>query len=140
MNKVDAWHYANLQLLYQLMPEADISFDEEECTWILIDPFPLPANVYQDSSRLLLALPGINHSINKRPKAFYLDQGLIHSSGRLLEHVYNNETYHGCENLSHFGYAWFCLRLDRWNPSYDVVSGDNFSTVVNTIFQKLREL
>ena len=140
MNKTEAWYWANLQLLAQLMPDADITFDDEECTWILIDQFPLPANVYQDFSRLLITLPGINAPINKRPKAFYLDKGLLHSSGRPLEHVYNNETYHGCEDLSRYGYAWFCLLLDRWEPKYNVVTGDNIATVASTIFQKLKEM
>lgn len=140
MTKTAAWYWGNIQLLAQLMPNTQINYDTEECTWIYIDRFPMPANVLQDHSRLLLTLPGLNAPITMQPKAFYLDQGLRGASGRWLGHIFESGASHGCEDLSHLGYSWACLLLRRWRPTYDVVSGDNLATVTNTIFQKLKEL
>lgn len=135
-----AWLSGNLQLIAKQMSYATIEYDSDNYEWISINPFPLPAKVKQNFSRLLITLPGLQTPITEKPIAFYLNTGLKHSSGRSLEHVFNKRTYHECENLSHLGYAWFCLILNRWKPSTDVVSGDNLLTVINTIFHQLNEL
>lgn len=140
MNKIEAWYWGNLQLLANQMPDSTITYDDEDCQWIAIDKFPLPRNVMQNRSRLFILTPGLDKPITQRPEAFYLDIGLKHRSGRHLDHVFNQGAAHGCVDLSDYGYAWFCLLLDRWRPSYDVVNGDNYATVVNTIFQQLNTL
>lgn len=140
MTKTAAWYWGNVQQLAQLMPNSQINYDTEECTWIYIDRFPMPGNIRQDYSRLLLTLPGFRYPITVPPKAFYLDKGLRGVSGRYLAHVFEQGASHGCEDLSHLGYSWACLLLDRWRPTYDVVSGDNLAVVTNTIFQKLKGL
>lgn len=140
MNKTEAWYWGNIQLIAHQMPDATIRYDDTECRWIMIDPLPLPDNVYQDYSKLLIVLPGINKPIQTKPNGFYLDRGLKHHSGRSLDHIYNKGAYHDCEDLSSLGFAWFCLILKQWNPSYNVVDGDNYATVINTIFQQLKTL
>ncbi len=140
MRKTAAWYFGGIQQLSQLFPNSKINYDTEECTWIYIDQFPLPVNVQQNYSRLLLTFPGINYPITMPPKAFYLDKGLRGKSGRTLRHIFEEGTAHDCEDLSHLGYSWACLILRRWKPTYDVVSGDNMATLVNSIFQQLKEL
>jgi len=140
MNKIEAWYWGNIQLLATQLPNSSISYDDVNCKWLLIDPFPLPVNVQQDTSRLFIMMPGLDKSITDRPDAFYLDIGLKHRTGRPLEHVFNKEAYHGCQNLSKHGFAWFCLTLNRWSTAYNVVDGDNYATVVNTIFKQLNML
>lgn len=138
VNKIEAWYWGNIQLVANLLPKSTVQYDDVKCKWLTVDPFPLPKNIKQDySSRLVIVMPGLDKPIYAKPSGFYLDKDLQHSSGRSLYHVFNNGSAHGCRNLSNRGYAWFCLMLKRWQPSYNVIDGDNYATVINTIFQQL---
>lgn len=140
MNKIEAWYWGNIELIGEQLPKAQIAYDDVNCQWLCIDRFPLPNNVQQDYSKLLIVTPGLDQPISIRPNAFYLDLNLMHRSGRKLSHVYNKGAYHGCQDLSKEGFAWFCLHLNRWEPSYNVVDGDNYATVINTIYKELNTL
>lgn len=140
MTRIEWWYWANILLLGEILPQCNIEYDHEDFTWVYLDDFPLPENVKRNTTRLLLVLPGSGRPISVRPNAFYLDKGLKGVSGQPLAHIFNSDAYHGCANLSHQNYAWCCLILRRWNPTWDVVSGDNLATIVNTIFQQLKEL
>ncbi|MGE4489423.1 MAG: hypothetical protein AB7E95_07770 [Kiritimatiellales bacterium] len=140
MTRIERWWWGNILLLGKIFPQCKIEYDHEDFTWVYLDDFPLPENVQQDTTRLLLVLPGSRNPISVRPNAYYLDKNLRGVSGRPLEHIFNDTAYHGCANLSRQGYAWCCLILRRWKPTWDIASGDNLATITNTIFQQLKEL
>lgn len=131
----ELWYWRNLRLLAQRWRQCDIKVDEDECTWIHLGRFPLPRNFRQRNTDLLLILAGVRRPITVAPRGFYVDQGLRSLSGRGLDHIFDDD---GPANAT--GYAWFCLHLDRWQPSADVVRGDNLVTVTNTIQENLRRL
>lgn len=133
--ETEKWYWQNIKLLAYLMPQSTISFDDEHGTWIRIERFPLPDNFAQYSSTLLLLLPGIDSPISAMPRHFYMDQHLVSRTGGMLAHMFDR-----AGDISELGYAWYCLHLQRWNPSPNVTEGDNFATIVYTIYHKLKEL
>ncbi len=135
MTATERWYSANLQLLAYLLPQCLIRYDDEDATWIAFEHFPLPSNFQQGESDLLLLLPGLDQPVTVMPRHFYIDQDLRSRSGRSPGHIFEQ---HG--KPSRYGYAWFCLHLRNWNPTPDVISGDNLATVVNTIYHMLAGL
>lgn len=141
MSSTGEWLIGNLLLLQSTLPTCDIEFDGDEGTWVRIIRFPLPDNFQQRQTDLLLLLPGIDQPMTMQPRSFYLDQNLRSSlTGNTPAHIFDMGSYHGWQDLANQGYANFCLLLTQWNPTADVVSGDNLLTVVNAIYQHLSEL
>lgn len=141
MTATALWYSTNLRLVQAHLPSCTVRFDREEATWIRVNRFPLPSNFAKPrSTDVLVLLPGITMPITAPPQCFYLDQGLRTRTGATPARVFDTGTYHAWPDLSKKGFATYCLMLQRWNPSWDVRSGDNFLTVFNTIFTTLATL
>ena len=135
------WMIRNILLLRAALPECDIEFDGEDGTWVRVCHFPLPNNIEQLQTDLLILMPGIHYPVTMAPRSFYLDQNLRSSAtGFTPAHIFERAPGHGWEDLTNRGYANFCLILSQWQPTPDVVSGDNLLSVVNTVFMNLSEL
>jgi hypothetical protein len=113
--------------------ESPVSYDDEDFTWIRIEEFPLPEHFQQKTSRLLLYLPGVHRPVTIPPLSFYLDSNLVTADGRTPAHVFNDASRHEALDLTHQGYAYYCLLIPVWRPTADVVSGDTLVGVTNRI-------
>lgn len=141
MNSTGEWLIRNILLLQSALPDCDIEFDGDDGTWVRIEHFPLPNNFQQQQTDLLLILPGIHQPLATPPRSFYIDKNLKSSAtGFTPAHIFEQGSVHGWADLANQGYANFCLILHQWNPTQDIVTGDNLLTVVNTIFEHLSEL
>lgn len=135
------WLIRNLLLLHAALPGCEIEFDSEDGTWVRLSPFPLPSNFAQQKTDLLILMPGMHHPVTMPPTSYYIDKKLQSSAtGYTPGHIFERAPVHGWEDMTAKGYANFCLHLSQWQPTADVVSGDNLLTVVNTVFKNLSEL
>lgn len=134
------WIWRNIQLVSASLPHCPLRFDREEGKWLHLARFPMPSNILQKTTDILLMLPGIHAPITEPPAAVYLDQNLRSVSGNGLAHLFDHGASHGRESLSHMGYAWFCLLFAGWHPASDVVHGDNYLTALNTVYRQLSVL
>ncbi len=133
VSKNTTWYRENIRLLNLLLPQGEIHYDGEEYRWIYIGYFPLPSCIKQKTSRLVLLLPGINQPLTIQPRGFYIDKALVRRDG--LPVMPSGSTSR--DDLFHEGYLLADLFLPQWNPTYDVVSGDNLGSLLKHIYENL---
>ncbi|MGE4489422.1 MAG: hypothetical protein AB7E95_07765 [Kiritimatiellales bacterium] len=130
MNKATKWIIENLMLLAKAFPESEMAYDSENFTWIFIRSFPLPENIRQKYTRLIMITPGRLGPISQAPGNVYVDKGLTDLNGNTLPFIFD----HCGRELDGSGFAWLSLFIRRWKPSYDVMAGDNLITLTNLIY------
>ena len=119
-----------------LLPDASISSDDERCEWIYINKFPLPSNFQQETSRLLLVLPGITFPITCSPQCCFLDGGLAGKNG--LPIVFPD--HGGTKGPVLFSCNRIDLFFEQWAPTQDIRQGDNLGTVLKKLYDKLKSM
>jgi len=133
-NAIANWYYQNMLFLQQVFYDKVVIYDREEYTWVRIDNFDLPPIWIPRYSNLLITLPGVYTGIHVSPSEFYLDKNLRTITGWTTVHYFQAQ---GANRLSHLNYAYLCLHLQDWKPSWDVLSGDNLLTIVDLIYQRM---
>jgi hypothetical protein len=115
-----------------------VDYDDEDGRWVYIPRFPLPAGWDRRTTGLLLVLPsGYPHV---PPGGFYIDRFLRTRSGRRVDHYFEER---GDYNpYADKGWGWFCIHLDRgaWQPTGDVLRGDNLlklAALIRTILTQV---
>ena len=139
MTFAESWYNANFQMFMLAYPGVWIEIESDAYEWVLIHNFPLPSNFQQQSTRLLMLLPGLTQPVATPPRHYYVNQDLTLTSGRRPKHIFDKAVFHGARELSNLGYAYACVLLTRWRPSADVVSGDNLVSVTNLIYERLEQ-
>lgn len=128
------WYLCNIKIAACLFPELSL----DSCfNWILINAFPLPRGWMGRSTPLLIVWPGINGDIfNCKPNYFYVHTELKLSDGSWPPHIYRN---HPFNNLWP-NWARASFHLEKWHPTYDVLSGENILSIftgLDAFFRKL---
>lgn len=134
-NTLSTWYYQNIVLLHQVFNDKIIRFDGNAFSWFLIQDFDLPPIWVPAFSDLLVVMAGLNGGFEIPPYDFYLDRNLRTKNGACLSNYF--EEPGESNKLGHLGYAYLCIHLMDWQPSLDVVSGDNLLTVVDLIYQRM---
>ena len=101
--------------------------------WVMIPDFPLPGGWNRNLTRLLFLIPTTYpHSA---PDNFYVDSGLRLSDGRMPANYNEGQSVP-------IGGAWGCFSWhpEKWNPSDEILKGDNLLTFMKSVRLRLREL
>lgn len=117
-----------------LLPKfGDVRFDDEGYSWIYVENFPLPTGWNADYTSLLIWLPPNYPQFP--PSHFSIRQGLQDTYGRSAGRHLGATP----ETLNK-GWDRFCFTFHshRWQPTSDIVSGDNLLTVSRVIFEVLK--
>lgn len=139
MTFVESWYNLNFQMLQLAYSGVWLEIEPDAYEWIRIHNFPLPDSFEQQATRLLVLLPGLTKPIGMMPRHYYANQNLRLKSGRRPRNVFDTRAQHGAPDLSHLGYAYLCVIPTRWQPTQDVVSGDNLVTIVNLIYEQFEK-
>lgn len=126
MNKSTKWKIENVMLLAKAFPNSEMAYDCEAFTWVFIRAFPLPENIRQEHTRLLIIMA----VIAQPPGNVYVDKGLTDLDGNAVHFLFTPRQ----PQLKAAGFAEAHLGFRQWNPSYDVMKGDNLITVTNLIY------
>ena len=123
------WYKINFDLIWELFPNT--IFDLVNCKWFQIPYFPLPENWLQNSTDLLVILPGLKGDIQySKPDGFYLKKGLRTNTHKSPEHIYEEP---GFNDRSHQNWSRYSFHLKEWSPESDVYSGDTLVTILEAM-------
>ena len=127
--KTDYQFRTNIEILSK---KYEVEYDEES-RCIFIKDFVLPPGFNAIETEVLIP---ISELPDNPPTKFYVLQGLITENPDAEMGNYEENVY------TYFGREWrkFSIQVDEWNPSDDVVSGDNLLTFMTLVEQKLAEI
>lgn len=102
--------------------------------WVLFNEFHLPAGWNREKTQLLVLIPP-GYPVTP-PDNFYVPIGFRSASGSPI----TNYT----ESANHIGQQWgqfsFHVEQGRWNPSPELLDGDNLLTFMLQVEKRLREI
>lgn len=104
----------------------------ENLEWILFKEFPYPTGWNRDESELLILVPQGYPATP--PTGFCVTAGLRTASGASPSNY--------SEGASYLGKQWgqFSYRAETWNPSEDLLDGDNLLTFMIGVERRLKEV
>ncbi len=104
-----------------------ISYDEKNCSWLIIPKYPLPLRWKDSHCKLLIIFPGA-YPITP-PVGFYLNRKFKLQDGSEDLHLQHPKVFFN-PDLTVETWYWYCVRIDRhtnsgWKPSQDYTLPDN---------------
>ncbi|MDP3795188.1 MAG: hypothetical protein Q8R13_04675 [bacterium] len=116
-----------------------ICYDEENCGWLMIPKYPLPAKWRNRWSKLLVLFPE-TYPVTP-PIGFYLNRKF-----RLIDYEADPHLIgvglDGAPDLEARGWYWYCVRLldgsdGGWRPNPDYRKSDNLRTFLAMVREVL---
>lgn len=116
-----------------------VSFDEQQCDWLMIPNYPLPAKWQDRRCNLLIVFPETYPLAP--PIGFYLNQHFRLKNGKTDQHFVGFGA-HAAPDLRAQGWYWYCVRMAEgtaggWQPSPDYRDADNLWTFLNMVRESL---
>jgi hypothetical protein len=125
------WYEQNIVMLANFYE--NVSYDDNQFTWVLIDSIDLPEVYYGRCTPLLIITPGANIQ-NYEDYNFYINQDLRRIDGNLPPFVHETDSYN---NLYSHGFARLSFHLERFDPRPVAFEGDNLLTLVKSVYHFL---
>lgn len=98
--------------------------------FVMIPEFRLPKRWGMRSTPILIWFP--QNYPDTPPNGFYL------SKNCRGPHIYSTNIFGDSPDLSHLGWNWYCVHMDRgWKPGGDPLESDNLWTVLDIIRMSL---
>lgn len=108
----------------------DFGFDNDFGQWwVYLPEFVLPNRWRQSSTPMLVTVP--DQYPSSPPDGFFLSNDLRDENGRRPAHYFEERSAHN--PLTSKGWAWFCIHVQKWNPSYDFRDGDSVAKYLTLI-------
>lgn len=133
---LEQWKKLDFWMLLQLFP--NLEYDDDFSIFMIPD-LELPSNIKEDYSRLLVPLP-VSHDQrdtypNRCPDSFYLDSDLHDlNENYIIDELRGlNLNFELFNDRLEEGYGRFLLPVKKWQPSWDIISGDNLVKLVDKI-------
>lgn len=116
-----------------------VYYDEENCDWLLIPKYPLPARWRDRWCQLLLVFPP-TYPVSA-PLGFYLNKKFALAGGGRDPHL-TGAAYHGADNLLAQGWHWYCVQTQAasaggWRPAANFHEPDNLWTFLALVRETL---
>lgn len=129
-----------LEIWMLLQLYSDLEYNRD-FTFFMIPRFAMPNVIKQRYSRLLVMLPIVNNENpdmvypNIFPNSFYFDTDLQDRQGEYVINILKglDLNWEAFNDRLDQGYGRFILPLKRWEPTWDIKSGDNLVTLVQNI-------
>lgn len=110
--------------------DVDFGFDADFGQWwVYLPEFVLPRGWREQSTPILVTVPAQYPS--SPPDGFFLSNELRDVRGRRPAHYFEERSAHN--PLTTRGWAWFCIHVDVWAPSYDIRDGDSVAKYLTLI-------
>jgi hypothetical protein len=132
--------YSEIMMIAPHFSKPDgVCFDEENCDWLMIPKYPLPAKWFARWAKLLIIFPE-GYPITP-PIGFYLNRKFRLKTGELDPHL-TGTPHDGASNLQAQGWQWYCVRLEQdsaggWRPGPDYRKPDNLWTFLAMVRESL---
>ena len=128
---VQQWYFFNIIELARHY--ANVSYDDHNYKWILVNDFPLPNTFIQNSSPLMIRTPGSNiDAFNDYH--FYMNKKLERFDGKHEIHLFDEEGYN---DLADNGFARLSFHLHSFRPTLPIHNGDNMIDVCRSLYNFL---
>lgn len=108
---------AELQLLAARYGE--VSFDQQDGTWVLVRHFPLPAGWSKQEVAILIDVPSGNPGYPQvAPTHFWTDRSLRTKSGQPMGHFFTESVGHLANpKYVELGWGQFCVYIRGWRAA-----------------------
>ncbi len=115
-----------------------VCYDEENCDWLIIPKYPLPAKWRNRWCKLLVVFPQLYPMTP--PIGFYLNRRFRLKYGARDPH-FTGSAFNGAPDLLAQGWFWYCVRIKDgsggWKPSADFREHDNLWTFLAMVRESL---
>ncbi|MCB2189868.1 MAG: hypothetical protein KQJ78_25930 [Deltaproteobacteria bacterium] len=125
------WFMANIAMLQRAL--GPINFDDVAYRWFRVERMPLPPVYWKRETKLLTKVPYPNLS-HADGYNFYSDQYLSRRDGAVFQHIKEHAAWNDESDL---GYARISFHLTSFNPSPDMLHGDTFIDLMESVYNFL---
>ena len=120
-------------------PYEGVYYDEENCDWLIIPGYALPARFTERRCDILVVFPEGYPGIP--PIGFYLNKRFQLANGNYDPHE-TGKAYHSAPDLTAQGWHWYCVQMNMkargsWKPQADHRHPDNLWTFLNMVREAL---
>lgn len=130
------WLVTNTALFAEVFGRDNVVLDYQ-WHYLWIAEFPLPLNMSQSRSRLLMVFDDPESILTLPPDRFYIDQHITRSDGGALEHYFEGPGYN---DMAHEGWARFSFHVTKgWRPSPNVVGGTTLVDILDQLFDGMHQ-
>ena len=125
------WFIANIMMTQRAL--GPVSYDDIAYQWFRIERMPLPPIFWKRETSLLIKVPYPNLSM-ANGYSFYSDQYLYRRDNAESHHKFDGP---GWNDEAFSGYARISFHLTSFNPSPDMINGDTFIDLAESIYNFL---